>query len=924
MTAAIFSKEFHLRARQLSAGTAIFNKDDPTIPSPPCGPKESSVMEDQKGTRFPWGRVASTHREWERHYLPEYRRFLGDTLIPGMWAHTRVPVPRGAYGDTRGYKSTPVDTSPPTPAPPSPLEQTTDDNEDTPYLDVADAALAAANGDRRPLDTLIDEDWERMLKSGCAAAYTDREHFRDLSYAAVMKQVAAGREIAARAKGEPQRSAGQLNGRNGEHTGLDDVRTVSGCVTGGHPIPPPGPIVRANTTGEPIMRQAETPRVGQPHVVTFEEGTVATGDPFEVGSGVCPCIGDFAEQVPSALLAICDILGKPWAEVTMGNGNVVAVWTCPAMKGVTGHGGRFYGLCGEGPFLVAKRTGQHNKQWAVYEYALPSESERIHSLTVEHPWLIRYSRMSLFTLLHLVDVAEGVDLGTTANLHSGTPDGLSTLRFNVLNAMAQVAEEERYAAHASGLHERPTTWGVCVRDHALNGSNGSATNTDDVNPKGQKPGPKKYQKAKRIAQQVVGAALGAGASTAAHEVGVPQLASAAAKAGNRVGGEAVSRVWQWLGWGRTQLAGHDHNGSGVKANSILSGSAPPAAIEWRGEICADVVSTDFVGTVKTGAVAGAFTLIKILINPGNQLACPQAFSKTQGYEQYIPKGLMVEFNTTFGTISSGALGSVNFCFDRDTTTADPLSVEDMSRREGFFQVVPDKNANYFVECAPQSWMKKNYLIWGATSNQSSSTVSPSDYDCGVLYIGIQPAVGLGALTSIGSLMLRAHWSVGRPRATNVISGYAHFRRTNYSNTSPLGTSVAESIGTAGVRTGVLSDVYTSGGTLYLKGVPNGTSLILTIRYAGTGAATISYPPTVYSNCAAILIQAGQTSGDEVSPLATTSSTVAQRTITLQTSNDLNIVPYITFGTTGTLPTSVQGVEIVITTLMIGGTYGVTL
>jgi len=705
-----------------------------------------------------------------------------------------------------------------------------------------------------------------------------------------------------------------LNGNNGSWTNSDDVYTIP---------------------SHDSLTDDQTPRVEEltilpTRVISLQVDDVVVDDPL---GQVMPEGGAAPPLVPAAVMAISELFGAEPKEINTARGRARVVWTsgvtlpydavCAIAAGPwKPHEKHFVQTYAEAPAVVLRRSAPNASSWTITEYLTHADAEAMRELTSRKPWLVRYSQMSLPTLLHLMDTVAGAPVGCTSLTLANQRVG--RLRLAILRTLA-TAEPALYDAHIDHLPHKVVSWGVRVRDAALNGSNGSATNTDDVKGNGQK----KHQKAKQIAKDVIKGAAEGGSRPLAAALGIPQAAPLLARAGHRIGGNAVDAVYRALGWGK-----YDGKwGSGpkstmknsVKTNSLLTGSCPPAAVEFAGEICSDVFSSDFVTTVQT-QTSGTFFTLKLVINPGNQNLCPQAFSKTLGFELYKVRGLMLEFLTSYGPLASGSLGNLGFCFDPDSSSPAPTSLKEMSLREGYFQTVINQSANFFVECSPKVWSRPNYYIWGADKSQTSTSGVPSAYDCGVIYVGVEPAPAIGASADIGTLRLAAHWCVGRSRASSVVDGYAHFSRTTYTNAAPLGDSTTEVMGSSktGVCTGVLSQAACSGTSLTFPGVGEGTVILITIRWAGTTGATIAYPSLGGANYVTLMMQAGTASGDEVSPLAgATGITACSRTITIRTSADMGYTPTVTLSS-GTLPSTTQRVEIFCRTLLLGGSYGVNL
>jgi len=490
--------------------------------------------------------------------------------------------------------------------------------------------------------------------------------------------------------------------------------------------------------------------------------------------------------------------------------------------------------------------------------------------------------------------------------------------------------ESTIVTHMRTLHTVPQYRGVSVRELAINGNNGSATNSDDV--KGARG--KMFQKNPKVKAALLKGGEnigGAAGSMAAKALGTPALARPAAKITSQIGRWLMGHVSKVMGFGPYSYKGGSHNASSVRVNSLANMNGAVEGLmnaTFMGEVCDYIGAKDQVTALRNHALTqGAFVVISLPLNPGYTQYWPRLASQAQNYDIYQVTGWAFQFEPAYGSTvinsgTSGPLGVVCFAVERNVGLPAPTTLEAMSRMEGFYQTRLDSQVTWFMECNPETWAQKYWYVRNEVTGATTS-VNAGELDCATLYVGIQCGSSVAVNELMGYLYAVSHVCVSRNKLSSKIRGYYHARKTDYANATPFGTTDAFTP----VATGVLSNVtITNGNKLLMTGVPNGTLVCIRIRWSGTTTAALAYPtPTVTGTSpnytlTSANIQANGSSYSETSPPAGTTSLTAQITLTYTVSCALNQVPGFTFGS-ATLPSTVQGMEIFIDTVTLDPVLG---
>jgi hypothetical protein len=185
----------------------------------------------------------------------------------------------------------------------------------------------------------------------------------------------------------------------------------------------------------------------------------------------------------------------------------------------------------------------------------------------------------------------------------------------------------------------------------------------------------------------------------------------------------------------------------VKSNTLMSvlNGGPPSFGNTDGSIT--VKRREYVTDV-IGAGGAAFSLnLSYYINPSNSALFPFLSQLSQNFEEYEFKGLIFEFNTTSGSVTtSQSLGTIIMSTNYDPLDANFGSKQEMEGYMFTTSVVPCNSCIHPVECAPKDATAKNLFVVPQTG-------LPANADLRLYHKGtFQLAnAGVPANTSIGEL-----------------------------------------------------------------------------------------------------------------------------------------------------------------------------
>lgn len=159
---------------------------------------------------------------------------------------------------------------------------------------------------------------------------------------------------------------------------------------------------------------------------------------------------------------------------------------------------------------------------------------------------------------------------------------------------------------------------------------------------------------------------------------------------------------------------------------------------------------EYLGDVVTSsASAGAFSITKFRINPGDVQVFPWLNPIALQHDQYRPRGIIFEFVSTASDTSTGVtLGSVIMTTLYDVTDSDPVSKADMLNRAYSSEAKMSDNMSHGLECDPDELPKS--LFYTRPTGSTNTTQDIRDYDMANFYVATQGG-NLPVNTIVGSL-----------------------------------------------------------------------------------------------------------------------------------------------------------------------------
>lgn len=413
-----------------------------------------------------------------------------------------------------------------------------------------------------------------------------------------------------------------------------------------------------------------------------------------------------------------------------------------------------------------------------------------------------------------------------------------------------------------------------VRDQALNGNNGSATNTDDVKltaaEKKRRADQSARDKALAKVQQQVGSTIkGSGDYKAVAKVasralesakprvpaaaqwlasmaGVPELGPLAA----RFGAMGISRLQKMLGSSTLKGSGAYHFAP------VASAGVLPTADSSEVHTFSSTVQ---LGQLKTGA-AGVLVDHSFTLSADNRALWPMAAAASRGFQMWCPLQFLLVYKPevpsgitqTYGTIVMAHLADVNESLPVDRRMA--------SGFEGAAMGMVHEPLLLGVECAKGSAPVNCYFVDNKLTDIEMATHGK---------ITVQ-VTGTSACENqvVGSLYLVSKLAMSRQRTPDNTLAYAHITRTGGAAATPLGAAASSS-----VSRGLSASVNSAGTVLTLGNLVPGDILWLSFSYVGV-SQVVAQPTLAVTNLEQVMVQNNYGSGFVMFPGAGGSSTNA--------------------------------------------------
>jgi len=160
-------------------------------------------------------------------------------------------------------------------------------------------------------------------------------------------------------------------------------------------------------------------------------------------------------------------------------------------------------------------------------------------------------------------------------------------------------------------------------------------------------------------------------------------------AGAAIGGLGGSLISRITGFGAYK----------VNSNTVWEGQTIPTFTSAGDGV--RICHREYITDVITSTVAGQFNLTSYIVNPGLTNTFPWLSSVAPNFEEYQFKGLVFEFRTTSGSISTNqALGTVILASNYDVVDPNFSTKQQMESYEYSVSGVPSANLLHPLECDP--------------------------------------------------------------------------------------------------------------------------------------------------------------------------------------------------------------------------------
>lgn len=232
---------------------------------------------------------------------------------------------------------------------------------------------------------------------------------------------------------------------------------------------------------------------------------------------------------------------------------------------------------------------------------------------------------------------------------------------------------------------------------------------------------------------------------------------------------ATKRLKSWMGLGDYTISSNSlvTNGGGVSGTNpqIVSYGEREVIIRYR----------EYVGDVYTHpTVAGKFYPQAYALNPGLVDNFPWLAPIAQQYQQWKPRGILWEFVSTSGDITTNqALGKIIIATDYNTTTlSTSFTNEQEMLAEAYAQEAkPTSNMVHGIECAPKERARE---IFFTRSGAIPANQSLGDFDLGQTTVAT--VGGPTVNTNLGSLYIHYEVSLYKNTLTNGVPSKANLVR----------------------------------------------------------------------------------------------------------------------------------------------------
>jgi len=246
----------------------------------------------------------------------------------------------------------------------------------------------------------------------------------------------------------------------------------------------------------------------------------------------------------------------------------------------------------------------------------------------------------------------------------------------------------------------------------------------------------------------------------------------------------------------------------VQANSLMAnidmGTDPPRVMNTKRGEATIIAHRDYVGELYSGGIispstTSQFNLLEFDLNIGNQQLFPWAWQLGALFQEWEPRGILVELKTEASDYAQSiTLGSMFMGVNYTSMNGiKPNNKQELENLEYSVSGKPSKSIILPVECAPQNNAVSHFYI---ALNGNYNGADPRFCDLGKLYIGTQgiPA----ASVPVAEIWVTYEVALYKPRIYNLTAtasaiNFIHYRLLACTTTQPLGGEFATVVASSG-------------------------------------------------------------------------------------------------------------------------------
>lgn len=222
----------------------------------------------------------------------------------------------------------------------------------------------------------------------------------------------------------------------------------------------------------------------------------------------------------------------------------------------------------------------------------------------------------------------------------------------------------------------------------------------------------------------------------------------------------------------------------INSNTLLSGQTVPTFMNNGDGV--KVCHREYIADVVSNSSNGVFNLVNYNVNPGLASTFPWLSTIARNFEEYEFKGLVFEYRTTSGAVtSSQALGAVIMATNYDVVDPNFTTKQAMEAYEYSVSGVPSANLLHPVECAPGSRPLNTLYV----RNTGVTTGGQQLYDFGNFQIATQGVPG--SSVNLGELWVSYDVEFRKPKLGLIVQT-AHLVES-----APGTATAAHPLGTTG-------------------------------------------------------------------------------------------------------------------------------